>query len=131
MNVLSLPKQSRRVWQLWAVVMILVIIAAVIRIWNVLTIVPEQITGWLLVEEIANWLILFPLAAPAFATAGVVILARHPGNLIAWLCVATGVILVLQDIFWQFTLRAATDGWPGVAPLAISRYGSPHPTSRP
>lgn len=119
MKRLHLPKQPSRVWQIWAVVIILVIVAAVVRVWNALTIVPEHFSGWLLAEEIVNWMILFPLAAPAFTTAGVVILARHPGNLIAWLCVATGIILVFQDIFWQFTLRAATDGWLGIEPLAI------------
>jgi hypothetical protein len=99
--------------------MILVIIAAVIRFWNAFTIVQHHLTGWALIEEIVIWLILYPLAAPAFIIAGAIILARWPGNLIAWLCITSGAILVLQDIFWQTTLRIQYAGWPGVAPMAL------------
>lgn len=98
-------------------IMGLVMLALLLRLWNTFEI--NSMSGWPLVEEIVIWVVLFPLAAPVFATVGAVILSRQPGNLIAWLCITTSLIIVSQDLFWQYTLRAGVHDWPTVVPSAL------------
>jgi len=114
MKVMS---NRRPIGWLWSIIMGLVVLSLLLRLWNTFEI--NSMSGWPLIEEIVIWIILFPLAAPVFATVGAVILARRPGNLIAWLCITTSLIIVSQDLFWQYTLRAGAGDWPTVVPSAL------------
>jgi hypothetical protein len=111
-------KDKTHLWYMWAGMILLWVLSCVIRVWN-LTTVGVPFEGWALVAEILIWTILFPLAAPAYGTVGVIVLAKQRGNRLGWFCYALSIMLSLQDFIWQYTLHASTMGWSTATPSAL------------
>ncbi len=109
---------THRVWRLWAFIIVLAGVAFALRLWNAATL-DNPLKGSSLLADVVIWLILIPLAAPAYTTVGAIILARQPANRIAWLCLMLGTLLTLEDIAWQYTLRARAEQWPFTMPVAL------------
>jgi len=86
-----------------------------------------MLLGTLLVEVVAislSWgrepawdTLLYAVYALANVVAGVLILARHPGHVIGWLLIATGLLqqAIASDLGQAWALYGTSQGWPGAA----------------
>jgi hypothetical protein len=105
-NLHDAPRPTT-IWYLWAGVIALALVALAGRLLN-FSLLSEQFSGPEWLAEILWWQILIPLAGPAFATVGALIVSRRPENRVGWLSFGLGGIVVLQDIIWQYAIRALT-----------------------
>ena len=67
--------------------------------------------------------VVYAVYALANVIAGVLILARHPGHVIGWLLIATGLLqAIVSDLGQAWALVGTSRGWPGsaLADLAAS-----------
>src|SRR3954451_9501469 len=86
-----------------------------------------MLLGTLLVEVAAislSWgrepawdTLVYAVYALANVVAGVLILARHPGHVIGWLLIATGLLVqaIVSDLGQGWALSGTSRGWPGAA----------------
>lgn len=92
---------------LWALSIALVVASFLVRTWNTPGVMESLgVSGWDLVIEIVWWSILVPAAAPVYATVGLLIATRKPRNPIGWLALGLSILIALQDLAWQYTVRA-------------------------
>jgi signal transduction histidine kinase len=92
-----------------------------------LTLVPGLLLGLTVVSEVAAVLlcwnltsrfntVMYAVYAVVLAGAGALIAARHPRNPIGWLFCGSALLNALAaDLSLGWGLRAAAEGWPGVA----------------
>lgn len=99
-------RNSRLVWICWALCMALGAGAFVLRIWNIPALTEIGLSGRELFYEILLWSILVPASIPAYATAGAIIAAQHPGNRIGWLSMSLAALVALADFSWQYAMRS-------------------------
>jgi signal transduction histidine kinase len=67
----------------------------------------------------AIWLLVVPLAAPAYAAVGTALATQRPGNAVGWLCLALALGVGAEDLAWQISTRAGDVVAP-LAPLALA-----------
>lgn len=91
------------------------------------TLVPGLLLGLTVVSEVAAVLlcwdltsrfntVMYAVSAVVMAGAGALVAARQPGNPIGWLfCVFALLNALMGDAALGWGLRAAAEGWPGVA----------------
>lgn len=112
-------RTARNARRFWALSMALVVVSFLFRTWNTPGVVESLgLSGWDLVIEIVWWSILVPAAAPVYATVGMLVATRKPRNPIGWLALGLSGLISLQDIAWQYTVRAGAvepGQWPGEA----------------
>lgn len=107
------------VWTLWLLVIVLAVVAFAVRQWNSAALLASpDMTGVTLLMEVVYWLVLIPAAVPAYATVGALIAARHGRNPVGWLCLLLALVLVTQDIAWQYASRGVLIA-PGSLPAAV------------
>lgn len=100
-------RTARNARLFWALSMASVAASFLFRTWNTPGVVESlNLTGWDLVIEIVWWSILVPAAAPVYATVGLLVATRKPRNPIGWLALALSALIALQDITWQYMIRA-------------------------
>jgi hypothetical protein len=97
--------------------MLLALLSFALRMWNQFSAGLLGMTqGLQLAYELIYWMILMPLAVPAYATMGALVAARQPRNVVGWLGLGFGCAIAAQDLAWQYSLRAvqlASPPWPG------------------
>ncbi|MPZ50634.1 MAG: hypothetical protein GEU75_15270 [Dehalococcoidia bacterium] len=59
----------------------------------------------------------------AFPVVGVLIAVHRPGNVIAWLCFAVGMIWALEGAFWGGALYGFSQGWGDSLPRVMAAAG--------
>lgn len=110
-------RTARTARSLWALSMTLIAASFIFRTWNTPGVIESLgVTGWDLFFEITWWSVLIPAAAPAYAIMGLLIATRKPSNPIGWLALALSILIVLQDMAWQYSVRAGAVSpgvWPG------------------
>lgn len=94
------PRLSTITWLSWGLILALAATTLVLRVQNFFGLIgPIESNLWLL--AVFYWLILVPVAVPAYATVGAVIVARRPANWVGWLCLALALLVGVEDFAWQ------------------------------
>lgn len=102
---------------LWALGMALFGASFLFRTWNTPGLVTSLgLTGRDLAIEIAWWSVIIPAAAPAYGVVGLLTATRKPHNPIGWLALGLSPLITVQDMAWQYAVRAGAvepGQWPG------------------
>lgn len=110
-------RTARNARVLWALSMALIVASFLFRTWNTPGLVTSLgVTGWDLVIEIAWWSVIIPAAAPAYGAVGLLTATRKPHNPIGWLALGLSILIAVQDMAWQYAVRAGAvepGKWPG------------------
>lgn len=94
------PRLRTITWLSWGLILALAAATLVLRVQNFFGLVDAiESSLWLL--AFLYWLILVPVAVPAYATVGAVIASRRPANWIGWLCLALALLVGVEDFAWQ------------------------------
>lgn len=96
---------SRKVLGLWLAAMLLAALSFALRL-RASSALLAGLSPQDAFFEMLIWAVLFPSAAPAFASLGAILLARMPRNIIGSLALALSLLISLQDIFWQYASLA-------------------------
>jgi hypothetical protein len=103
-------------WAFWGLIMLLALLSFVLRTWNLIGAgLLGMADGLQLAYEVMWWMVLMPLAVPAYATMGALVAARQPRNVVGWLGLGFAFAVPVQDAVWQYSVRAMleTPPWPG------------------
>jgi hypothetical protein len=105
---------------MWGLVIALAAASLVLRLRNGAAL-GSSVVGAERLSEFLWWVVLIPALVPVYATVGTIVAWRRPNNGVGWLCLAQGILVVLQDVTWQYAARAlevAPGGSLPAGPLA-------------
>lgn len=101
----------RSAWALWAVTLALALVSLVLRITAGISLYEVYPAAEAFYRTLF-WMVIVPMAAPAYATAGAAIVSSRPRNWIGWLVLLLAFLLVVEDLHFSVIDRL---GGPGLA----------------
>lgn len=110
----------------WLLTVALVLVSFVLRLGNNAALL-STVSGPELLMELLFWEILLPLGPIAYATVGVLIGTRRPHNAAGWLSLTLALVVVVQDVAWQYATRVLElrlSDWPYPAVAALVSEGA-------